>query len=289
MNTPRVGLTGPGGYLGRLLGRHLQVRGIPFVPLGRANGIQIEAPGALEVLPASVRTLVHMAARTGVAASWSDVEEVLRFNLLATLEAVRVARLRGLRLIILSSYPYGRAPRLPTDETQPLESMNPYGSSKLMCEQLVLDSARLHGFGALSLRLFNVYGREPEGHHTLPAQIWQQLRNGGSRVQVKDAEPRRDYLFVEDLCAALIRAIESEWQSSTAYNLGAGCNHSVRELVEAFGVLLGRELELVDLRQPRPGEIPETLCDHQRFSGAFGWAPRVSLPEGLRSYLEPPC
>jgi len=289
MSVPRVGITGPGGYLGSLLGRHLQERAISFASLGRADGIQIDQPGALEVLPASVNTLVHLAARTGVAGSWADSEEVVRFNVLATLEAVRVARQRGLRLVILSSYPYGRAPQLPTDESQPLESMNPYGSSKLLSEQLVLDAARLHGFGALSLRLFNVYGREPEGHHTLPAHIWQQLRSGGSTVRVKDAEPRRDYLFVEDLCMALLRVIDSEWPSAGAYNLGAGRNHSVRELVEAFGRMLGRDLELVDLQQPRQGEIPETLCDHRRFSEAFAWAPRVSLEEGLRSYLEEPC
>ncbi len=289
MNAPRVGITGPGGYLGSLLCRHLQERGISFAPLGRADGIEVDKPAALEALPASVSTLVHMAARTGVADSWANAEEVLRFNVLATLEAVRVARQRGLRLIILSSYPYGRAPQLPTDESQPTESMNPYGSSKLLSEQLVLDSARLHGFPALSLRIFNVYGREPEGHHTLPAQIWQQLRTGGGTVRVKDAEPRRDYLFVDDLCAALVRAIESDWPSAGVFNLGTGCNYSVRELVEAFGGMLGQKLELVDERQLRKGEIPATLCDTRRFAAAFTWSPQVSLQEGLRSYLDHPC
>jgi nucleoside-diphosphate-sugar epimerase len=285
---PGVGITGPGGYIGSNLSRHLARRGVSVHPLGRAQGIRVQEPGSLDQLPKQVSTLIHLAARTGVLESWSDPEEVHRFNFLATLEAVRLARVRGLRLVVLSSYPYGKSPALPTDEAQPAESMNPYSSSKALSEQLALDSARLLGFPVVSLRLFNVYGREPDGYHTLPAQIWQQIRSGGSRVEVQDALPRRDFLFIDDLCDALDRILDTAWTGSQVFNLGAGRCHSVADLVAAFGLALGRELQLVDLGQPRPGEIPATLCDNRRFAARFAWSPRTPLQEGLRSYLESP-
>ncbi len=280
----KILVTGASGYVGKHLcdyfkrsDRH------EVVAVSRSSGIDLLIAGSLDSFD-DVDCIVHLAAHSGVPQSWEQPERYNKENCCMTLTVLEKARKSGIPVLFLSSYMYGTPQYLPIDELHPVQCNNPYAYSKKLCEDLFKQFNELYGVSACILRLFNVYGREPESSDALVPFIAQQVV-ASKNVEVRDASPKRDLLFIDDLLHAIERVVSEKIIGYSEYNVGFGASVSIPEIVETFQEITGEKINLINNNVGRNNEIPETVCESAKFKGRFDWWPVVTLKQGLATYL----
>src|SRR5262249_23823638 len=178
----------------------------------------------------AVDHVFHLAARSYVPDSWADPAGFLHTNVTGTARALDYCRANGAHLVFMSSYLYGTPKRLPIREDDPADPGNPYALSKFLAEQVCAFHAATLRVPVTVLRPFNIFGPGQRLEFLIPA-IVEQVRRGGE-IRVKDLAPRRDFVFVDDVVAALIGAIAKPG-GYRVFNIGSGISHSVREVIDA--------------------------------------------------------
>lgn len=271
----RVLVTGAKGFAGRHLLEALAQASIAAAPHDIEDGDLARTPPRQE----GVTHVVHLAARSSVAESWRQPASFYETNVLGTVNVLEFCRRTGAGLILVSSYVYGRPRSLPVSEDHPLEAFNPYGHSKILAEEAARYYAQAFGLRAAIVRPFNLYGPGQAGSFLIPALLRQILNPGKDTVEVMDARPRRDFLYVGDFTRLLVLMLQAGAEG--VFNAGSGQSTGIGELVDLMNELAGTRKRLVDRQQPRPEEVFDLYADIGRARQAFGWEPRTGLRAGL--------
>ena len=223
----------------------------------------------------------HLAAQAGVRKSWGrDFTTYTVNNIEATQMLLEACVGMSVERVVYasSSSVYGDEAEIPMKEDVPLHPVSPYGVSKLAAEQLGYLYYVNHGVPVVSLRYFTVYGprqRPDMGFHRfLKAAI-----EGQPIVPYGDGEQTRDFTFVSDAVSATIAAAE-RGRPGAVYNIGGGSRVSVNHVLELVGRTVGRAVA-VRREPPQKGDMRDTYADTSRARADLGFAPRVSLEEGL--------
>lgn len=232
-------------------------------------------------LVGGVDWVFHQAAQAGVRSSWGEDFRIYSDNnVYATQRLLEACRGGALRKFVYasSSSIYGDTDDLPMRETSMPRPVSPYGVSKLAAEHLVWLYSKNFGLPTVSLRYFTVYGprQRPDMafHRFIRAVIEDE-----SIVLYGDGEQSRDFTFVADIVRANIAAAEAP-VSGTVYNLGGGSRTTVNEVIATIGRLVGREPR-VDRRETQKGDVRHTAADTSAARREIGFAPQVSLDQGL--------
>jgi UDP-glucose 4-epimerase len=192
---------------------------------------------------------------------------------------------------------FGEPQYTPIDEVHAKEPINPYGKSKLMVEQMLEDYDRAHGLKSVCLRYFNAAGADVEGDlgerhdpetHLIPLVL--QAASGrrdaisifGNDYATPDGTCLRDYIHVQDLCAAHLLALDSLRGSgnSNQFNLGNGLGFSVQQVIDCARAVTGREIKVVH-EQRREGDPAVLVADATRARKVLGWEPSRSSLEKI--------
>ncbi|HEY8488676.1 MAG TPA: NAD-dependent epimerase/dehydratase family protein [Thermaerobacter sp.] len=231
--------------------------------------------------------VAHLAALPGVRPSLAEPRRYLEANVGGTVALFEAIRRYGgpvQRVVVASSSSvYGAQPG-PWREELPPAPLSPYAASKAAAEQYALTYQRLLGIGVTCLRFFTVYG--PRQRPDMAIARFTARALAGQPIPVfGDVRSRRDYTEVGDVVrgtwAALQEPAEAGYQ---VYNLGSGRPVTLQELIAALGRVLHRPIAL-DLQPPAPGDAPATWADIRRAQERLGYAPRVSLEQGLARYV----
>jgi UDP-glucose 4-epimerase len=299
----RVLVTGGGGYIGSVVAAQLAAAGHEVTVLddlstGHADAVPAGTTFvkgtlrdcAAEVLADGTDAVLHFAAKSLVSESVAEPARYWSVNLGGTIALLEAMREIGVRTIVFSSTAavYGEPERTPITETDPARPTNPYGASKLAVDTTLTEFARLHGFGAVSLRYFNVAGAHQaddgvwfgERHHPETHLIPNVLASAaaGGRVQVfgddyptPDGTCVRDYIHVTDLADAHLRALGAcRPGQHRVYNLGHGTGFSVRQVIDVCAEVTGIEIE-VDVTARRPGDPAVLIASAERIASELGW------------------
>jgi UDP-glucose-4-epimerase GalE len=239
----------------------------------------------------STEAVLHFAASCYVGESVSDPARYYANNVVGTLSLLDAMRACGVRRLVFSSTcaTYGIPARVPITESEPQKPVNPYGFTKLAMECAMADYGRAYGFGSVALRYFNAAGASSDGQigedhepetHLIPL-VLQTALGQRSHVEVfgtdyptPDGTCIRDYIHVDDLADAHVRALErirpGELQ---AFNLGTGRGYSVREVIDLSARITGRPIPVVEGPR-RAGDPPELVAAADKARAELGWQPR---------------
>ena len=240
----------------------------------------------------SIDTVMHFAAHTCVPESVSNPLKYYSNNTCKTRTLLRCCQNVGVKHFVFSSTAavYGVPQTGVASESTPTVPINPYGTSKLMAEWMLGDVSRATGMRHVILRYFNVAGCDPEkriGHSTpnstLLVKVACETALGkrpyvsifGTDFLTPDGTGVRDYIHVEDLADAHLKALDylKSGGSSTTLNCGYGHGYSVREVLAAVERVHGAALPIREA-QRRPGDPPKLIANADRMRDLMGWAPR---------------
>jgi UDP-glucose-4-epimerase GalE len=249
----------------------------------RAIRAALERSGAFAVM--------HFAAFLDVGESVRAPLKYFRNNVGGALTVLDAMAACGVKYFVFSSTcaTYGEPIETPIVETHPQRPINAYGESKLAVERMLPHLERAHGIHATSLRYFNAAGADPDGElgedhdpeiHLIPRAILAAkgeaaLEVFGDDYPTPDGTCLRDYVHVADLADAHVRALEAMVESgrSSAYNLGTGRPHSVREVIDTVGRIAGNKVPWT-LAPRRPGDPAVLYAAPHRAQTELGWTPR---------------
>jgi UDP-glucose 4-epimerase len=259
------------------------------VPEGASfHRVDIASDGLDAVFAAERPDVVdHHAAQISVTASARDPRSDARTNVLGTLNVLECSRRHGVRKVIYISSGgaiYGDADVERIPETWPPAPLSPYAIHKLTGEHYLAFFRAQYGLRFTSLRYANVYGpgQSPDGEAGVVAIFCRKLLRGETPVvNAFPEEPdgmARDYVYVEDVAAANLAALEKG--TDGAFNIGTGFPVRTRRILEGIASLLGREPRYTPAG-PRPGDLRASCLDNRRALEVLGWRPAHDLAAGL--------
>lgn len=292
-------VTGGSGFIGthlcgRLVDDGYDVRIVDIVPPKSSTKAEFVRATVLDSarlmkLLEGAEGVVHLAALIDVATSVSDPFSDFSVNAAGTINVLEAARHAGVKKVAFASSAavYGEPVRLPVDEEHPTAPMSPYGAAKLAAERYVLLYNSLYGMENTALRLFNVYGEGQNAGSPYSGVITKfanAITEGRAPTIFGDGEQTRDFVHVDDVCEAFVRAIEGQGCNSPL-NIASGVETSVRELLETMCGICGTGFSPTYMPE-RKGEIARSVADIKLAKKRMGYSPRMALSQGLRELLE---
>lgn len=273
----KVLVTGATGFIGKVLCEALIRRGDMVTRLSSYDG-DIANSATFENIDV-VDHVYHLAARTYVPDSWQNGGEFLNTNVTGTANVLDYCRRSSASLCYVSAYIYGQPARLPIAENATPNPNNPYALSKHLAEQVCKFYSTYHGIPVTVLRPFNVYG-PGQASHFLVAKIIDQVKRS-LPIEVSDLRPKRDYLYIDDLIDALLRATHSTSEQYRVFNIGSGVSISVEEVLNTVQEVAAKDLPVVCKYERRYQEVDDVCADISQAKSVLNWAPKVNLPEGI--------
>lgn len=292
-------VTGGAGFIGVNLGRVLRAGGarpVCFDSFVTGRASDAEAAGYDEIVEGDIRdadalaaaaqgvdAIVHLAARTGVVDSVEDPRGDAEVNVMGTLNALLAARDGGAGAFVFASSgaPLGSVDP-PGHEGLAPRPLSPYGASKLAGEGLCSAFQGSYGISATALRFTNVYG--PYSYHkgSVVALCMKRIMDGEPLVVYGDGEQTRDFLYVDDLCDAVVAAIVRR-PTGGLYQLGTGTETSINSLMDLLRDVMADAGVQVVHEPERAGEIRRAFSDISRARADLGYAPDTPLVDGLKT------
>jgi UDP-glucose 4-epimerase len=246
--------------------------------------LQVTSPGLAE-LAARWRPEVvcHLAAQISVQSSVADPLQDARVNVLGTINVLEAARAAGARKVVYTSTVavYGVPAALPVSADAGLEPRSPYATSKL-CGEMYLDTYRaLHGLDFTTLTLANVFGprQRTDGEAGVVAIFAGALLRGEQTRVFGDGMQRRDYVYVQDVVDAYLRACGHRG-SGRRFNIGTGVLTTDLELHSLVAELTGGPDKPAHA-PARPGDLPAMGVDPVPAGDGLGWVPATGLRDGV--------
>ncbi len=246
--------------------------------------------------------VMHFAARILVPESMDHPYDYFDVNTHGALNVIDAAAQAGIKNYIFSSTAavYGAATRIPLQESDPCNPVNPYGMSKLLAEQFLASYNITHHLNWTALRYFNVAGAfggvgtdYPFVSHIIPSFLEQMrgkkpIRINGNDYNTPDGTAIRDYAHVVDIARAHLLAAEKMAGGAVLnqpINLGSRHGFSVKEVAETFNKVTGANLP-IEYMPRRAGDPPKLIASNDRAKVLLGWQPEHGLEDIIRDHYE---
>lgn len=297
-------ITGGAGFIGTALANQLvgaghSVRVLDDLSAGDSRGLDprvVFARGDVRDIPKlwgllrGVDCVYHLAARVSVPESILYPVEYNMVNVGGTVSLMTAIRDAGVRRVILASSgaAYGEQSQQPVAETAVMRPTSPYAVSKLAAEYYVQAIGALWKIEAVILRIFNAYGPHqqlPPSHAPVIPRFLKQAASGGSLVIFGDGKQSRDFVYVDDVVDALVRAANAQAIDRAIVNVGSGVEVTTEHVVDVIERTIGVPVHRL-YNQEEGGGVTRLVADISLASKLLDWQPRTRLDEGLVRMLE---
>jgi len=234
----------------------------------------------------SFDVVVHLAARAGVRPSIDYPKLYEEVNVQGTINLLDACREYGVKSFVFasSSSVYGGNSKVPFSEEDRVETpISPYGATKRAAELFCHTYHRLFDINVACLRYFTVYG--PRQRPEMAIHKFTCLIDGNERVPMYgDGQSMRDYTYIDDIIDGTLGAIYAN-KGYEIYNLGESRTTRLSDLIRMLEEALGKRAIIEGLPE-QPGDMPITYANIEKSRRKLGYAPRVSMEEGIGRFVE---
>jgi len=249
----------------------------------------IKDPDAVAKAVKGCAAVFHLAALIGIPYSYIHPRNYVDTNVIGTTNLLTAARDCGTERVVhvSTSEVYGTAQYVPIDESHPRVGQSPYSASKIGADMLAESFYRSFELPVAIIRPFNTYGPRQSQRAVIPTIINQLLQTG--KVKLGAVTPTRDFTFVTDTVAGMIRGAEADEAIGKTINLGVGADISIGALAEKIANLLKIELNLRTEQtrlRPAESEVERLVSNNTLAKEVLNWEPKVSLDDGLNRTIE---
>lgn len=287
---------GAGGFIGTNLCRRLRDRVGSLRAFGRSK-VRPDALDGVEWLSgdfddsaevatalAGAQVVLHLVHSTTPSSANLDVAADIRSNVISTLgllEACRSAKVERIVFVSSGGTIYGVPTQLPTPEDAACWPITAYGISKLAIERYLHLYEHLHGISYRVLRLSNPFGpyQVPLKSQGVIAAFVKNVLAGEPLQVWGDGSVRRDYIYVDDAVDALESSIVTQ-SEERVFNIGRGVSHSLLQIISEIEAATGIRAQ-VEFKSPRLVDVPTSELAIGRARDQLGWAPKVTLSDGI--------
>lgn len=297
-------VTGGCGFIGSHLADALlehghRVRIIDNLSTGKRENAPSEAeviigdicnPEAMQKAFRDIDGCFHLAAIASVEKSREDWLGTHHVNLSGSIHVFDLAQRANPMIPIVyasSAAVYGDNPNTPLAESATTIPLTAYGADKLGCELHAYTGAHVYGLNTTGCRFFNVYGprQDPSSPYSGVISIFaDRIRRGNSITIYGDGEQSRDFIYVGDVVAFLLRAMEKNTHGARVFNVCTGRSTSVSKLADTLEKLTGQTVERIT--QPaRKGDIRTSIGNPSHAAEKLGLHARITLEEGLKTLI----
>ncbi len=244
---------------------------------------------------ASFDAVIHFAAYIEAGESVKEPGRFFWNNTAGSINLLNAMRAHDVHQLVFSSTAavYGEPKTVPITEDAAKAPTNPYGTSKLLIEQVISDLTTFTPLKATVLRYFNACGADPDGQlgenhqpetHLIPLVLQvaagkrPEIKIFGTDYPTPDGTAVRDYIHVSDLAQAHVMALESQAKADTKlrrYNVGTGHGYSVKEVIEACRQATKHPIPTREEAR-RPGDPAQLVADSSQIQHELGWQPNHS-------------
>ncbi len=230
----------------------------------------------------------HLAAQTDTERSFQSPDFDASVNVVGTVNVLAAAIASGVGRVVFASSGgavFGKANKIPTPERSRPVPLSPYGVSKLVADEYLRYFHRKNGLHYVSLGCADVYGPRQASHEEagIVAFLTRTLLSGERPLIFGDGTQERDFVFVEDVTDAFVRA--AEYDGGVYLNIGTGVGTSVNALFDKLCELTGKRVRPL-YKGARDGEMRYSVLDVAAAERTLGWKPWTSLDEGLALTVE---
>ena len=298
MPTKRLGIeqaivTGADGFIGKRLVELLCRDGVKVTTVTRVrtsldcDGLigDITTPGLLDHLLTPKSVVFHLAAHADVAKSVSEPVYDFEVNVKGTIQVLESIRKTNAQMVFPSSAAvYDPRQPLPHSELSRLKPSSPYAAAKIACESYCDAYAACYGLDIKVARLFNTYG--PGMNRFAIRDFYLKILGNPDSVEILgDGSQIRDYLYIDDTVEGLI-SIASNGERGEKYNLASGIPVKTVELARLVAQTMGFPNAVMRLKgESFSGDVCQWFAEITKLS-SLGWAPKISLEDGLKSTVE---
>lgn len=243
-------------------------------------------PRVVEVIEqAGPEVVFHLAAQIDVRLSVEDPVHDAEVNVVGTVRLAEAARRAGVRRIVFTSSGgsiYGPVTELPVAEHRPVDPLSPYAAGKISGEIYLEMFSRLYGLEWAAVAPANVYGprQDPHGEAGVVAIFSQRLLAGRDTRVFGDGGNTRDYVYVDDVVDAFVRAADRPEAAGLRFNIGTGVETSDRQLHSLVAEAAGAADD-PEYAPARLGDVARSALDAGRAADVLGWRPTVAISEGV--------
>ena len=297
----RILVTGIAGFIGSNLASRLLQEGYEVIGIDSlAYGLRENVPDRVdfhcldirnkEIFPLfrEVDSVFHLAAKNCIADCQADPVETAGINVFGTVNVFETARRAGVRKVIYaeSSALYEGSAVFPTSESE-VKPESFYAVSKVASMHFAKAYETFYRLNLTALRYFCVYGPVQDYRRTIPPVMSAfiiKLLKGERPIIYGTGEKRRDFVYVDDVNDFHLLCVTDERTDGQTFNIGAGKNYSVLEILDKISTMLGVQPNPI-YREDLPGEAQVTLADISRARG-LGWVPKTTLETGLERAID---
>lgn len=312
----KVLVTGGAGYIGSFMVQKLKESGHDVVILDNLSSGHPEAVKDFEIKEIDLLTqkdklyellsaekfdgVIHMASYIQMGESFKNPGKYYENNVFGFLNLMEAMVKTKTNNLILSSSAgvYGNPEKLPIEENDKKDPLNPYGETKYIMERILSDYDDAYGVKSIAIRYFNAAGAaldgskgeaHPEESHLIPNILTKALKDEeveifGDDYETPDGTCVRDYIHVLDLAENHTLALEylSQNQKSDVFNAGIGKGYSNKEVIQEVEKVMGQKLK-VKYGPRRPGDANELYASNEKMKKTLNWEPKYELSDIIKS------
>ncbi len=275
-------VTGAGGFIGTPLADVLEKNGFDVIKLDTSRGDIVDLDLIHEYKDKNIDHIFHLASKTFVPDSWEHPMDFYKTSVIGTGNILELCRDKKASITYVSAYVYGVPEKLPISENDKILSNNPYAHSKYLAEELCRFYSEFYDIHVTIARPFNIYGKNQKEMFLIPYIIKQVLNE--KTIRVKDLNPKRDYIYLDDLVSGLIKTLDANKKFSI-FNFGSGEGKSVKEIIEIVQEVAGTHKPVISEEQERKNEVMNVIADITKAKKDLNWKPVFSFKDGISDIL----